>query len=187
MNCSSLHHFFTHNSTLFYTIHPFNTSGIGSKGPLLEGSPSTGRKVDVIPSGAVNLLSRKSLDGNGDGLADIEPVMEYLNKETSLESGIFGDYWCQNLVDTLNKTEELDTMVNSVSLLANWRGGSVSNQLKMVAKLMLLNVERKANRDFFYVHMVSPSILHFLLFKCLIFKVKAHKYFITFAISVGRF
>ena len=169
----------------FDTIHPFNISGIGSKGPLLEGSPSTGRKVDVIPYGAVNTLSRKSLDGNGDGLADIEPVMEYLNKETSLESGIFGDYWCQNLVDTLNKTEELDTMVNSVSLNANWRGGSVSNQLKMVAKLMLLNVERKANRDFFYVHMVSPSILHFLLFKCLIFKVKAHKHFPTFA--VGRF
>lgn len=72
--------------------------GIDNKGPIIEGNPSLGRTVNVIPSANVNTLTRLSLnDGsNGNDLSSIEDLMKYLNQETELESGVFANYWSQN-------------------------------------------------------------------------------------------
>lgn len=71
--------------------------GIGEKGPLLEGDPSLGRTVDVLPASDVNTLTRKSFTANENGLPAIEETLKYLNKETDLKtSGVFSNYWSQN-------------------------------------------------------------------------------------------
>ena len=81
--------------------------------------------------------------------------MDYLNKDSTITSGVYADYFSQNLIDTLNQTEELDTWVNGVTLNHDgWvNGNSMSQKLEMVARLMLLNEERSVNRDFFYLTM----------------------------------
>jgi uncharacterized protein (DUF1501 family) len=133
-----------------------NAIGINGKGPLIEGNPSLGRTVDVIPAGGVNLLNRVSLTGTSNDVASIESTMEYLNQETSLQkSGVFANYWSQNLVDVLNKTDVLSTMLASSQASLHNEGsysGTVGGQLKMVAKLMLLHDVRESNRDFFLLH-----------------------------------
>lgn len=128
--------------------------GIDTKGPLIEGDPSLGRTVDVIPSGAVNTLTRISLTGTDDDLGSIEDVMKALNREQTLESGVFADFWSQNLIDVVNRTEELDAWINGVTLNndALFRGSVVGSQLRMVAKMMVLNEARSVNRDMFLVH-----------------------------------
>lgn len=132
-----------------------NAIGIDEKGPIIEGNPFTGRKVEVIPSASINLLTRRSFSQpyNTD-LSAIEPVMEYLNKDSTLSSGVFADYWSQNLVDTLNKTVELNDWINNQPLVHTFSGYSVSKKLKMVAKMMMLNEERQVNKDFFYLKKV---------------------------------
>jgi len=127
-----------------------NAIGIGGKGPIIEGNPSLGRTVDVLGTGGVNLLSRRSLTDQGTDLDGIEPIMEYMNKDTSLESGVFGNYWAQNLIDTLDKSRQLDSMLDNQSLSNSFSGG-VGNQLRIVAKMILLNEAREVNRDVFMV------------------------------------
>lgn len=70
--------------------------GIDNKGPIIEGNPSLGRTVNVISSRGVNILNRLSLENTNNDLEGIEELMKYLNQETSLESGIFANYWAQN-------------------------------------------------------------------------------------------
>ena len=70
--------------------------GVDAKGPIVEGNPSLGRTVDVISSGGLNTLNRRSLTDQSNDLAVIEDLMKYLNEETSLESGVFANYWAQN-------------------------------------------------------------------------------------------
>jgi len=126
--------------------------GIDNKGPIIEGNPSLGRTVNVISSRGVNILNRLSLENTNNDLEGIEELMKYLNQETSLESGIFANYWAQNLIDVLNKTDALSEMLDDVVLETDFGSGSVARKLKMVAKLMHLNEARNVNRDVFLVH-----------------------------------
>eukprot|EP00571_Detonula_confervacea_P017647 CAMPEP_0172312770 /NCGR_PEP_ID=MMETSP1058-20130122/18549_1 /TAXON_ID=83371 /ORGANISM="Detonula confervacea, Strain CCMP 353" /LENGTH=2999 /DNA_ID=CAMNT_0013026315 /DNA_START=101 /DNA_END=9097 /DNA_ORIENTATION=+ len=133
-----------------------NAIGINGKGPILEGNPGLGRTVDVVSSSGVNTLNRHALDSTSNDLDSIKSLMEYLNEDTNLEtSGVFADYWSQNLVDVLNKTDVLSTMLssNQATLKQPYKfKSSIGRSLKVVAQLMLLNEERQVNRDVFLIH-----------------------------------
>ena len=142
-------------------------NGIDVKGPIIEGDPSLGRTVEVIPSSGVNTLSRRSLTDDNPDLASIEPLMSYLNKDTSINSGIFANYWAQNLIDTINRTEYLSALYAATTLQHdNLFKGNVGRKLSAVSKMMINHEERSVNRDVFYLnlggfdgHALSKDIL----------------------------
>ena len=131
-----------------------SANGIGGKGPMIEGNPSTGRTVDVIPHWGVNTLTRQSLTSQSNDVEGILDIMSYINEETDVASGIFANYWAQNLIDTLNKTDYLSELLSSTTLLneASFTG-SVGNKLEVVSRMILKHDEREVNRDAFYLKM----------------------------------
>ncbi len=129
-------------------------NGIGGKGPIVEGNPSLGRTVDVIPARGINTLTRISLESSADDLTSIEPMMEYLNQDTSINSGVFANFWAQNLIDTINRTEYLSALYATTSLrYSNLFTGSVGEKLGVVSKMILKNEERSVNKDVFFLDM----------------------------------
>lgn len=55
-----------------------------------------------------------------------------------------------SVIDVMNKTEELADLLDTVTLANSFPTHSTGKKLKMIAKLMKLNEERKVNRDVFY-------------------------------------
>ena len=131
-----------------------SANGIDGKGPIIEGNPATGRTVDVIPSGGVNTLTRQSLTTQDNDIAGILDIMSYMNEETDVASGIFANYWAQNLIDTLNKTDYVSNLLQSTSLMnPGLFSGSVGRKLDIISRMILKHDERKVNRDAFYISM----------------------------------
>lgn len=131
-----------------------SANGIDGKGFIIEGNPATGRTVDVIPSSGVNTLTRQSLTSQDNDIAGIQDIMSYINEETDLASGIFANYWAQNLIDTLNKTDYLSNLLGSTSLMnPSLFTGGIGSKLDVISRMILKNEERNVNRDAFYIQM----------------------------------
>ena len=119
---------------------------------------------------STSLHSISSTLAGSDAGALREP-MENINRVTSTTSGIFGNSWSQNLVNTLNMTDYLKEIIDSQPLMNEGMfSSSMGKQLRIVSKMMLLNEERKKNRDIFLVskggfdgHALSKSGLADLL------------------------
>ena len=131
-----------------------SANGIDGKGPMIEGNPSTGRTVDVIPSWGVNTLTRQSLTSQSNDIEGILDIMSYINEETDISSGIFANYWAQNLIDTLNRTDYLSELLGSTTLINDSLfTGSIGKKLDIVSRMILKHDEREVNRDAFYMTM----------------------------------
>ena len=70
-----------------------SANGIDGKGPMIEGNPSTGRTVDVIPSWGVNTLTRQSLTSQSNDIDGILDIMSYINEETDTGKDIGSCPW----------------------------------------------------------------------------------------------
>ena len=69
-------------------------------------------------------------------------------------SGIFANYWAQNLIDTLNKTDYLSELLGSTTLINdNLFTGSIGKKLDIVSRMILKQDEREVNRDAFFMMM----------------------------------
>lgn len=67
----------------------------------------------------------------------------------------------RSVIDTLNKTDVLSVMLKATNVFAEGANiGDIGSKLKMVAKLMRLNEQRKVNRDVFLVKQVSCYAHH---------------------------
>jgi len=128
-------------------------NGISTKGVLLEGNPSTGRTIDVISSGGVNTLTRRTFQAgsSANDLNSVQDDLKFLNEETTSDSGLFGNFWSQNLIDTLEKTDILSELLSSATLLnPKIFSGRLGRSLATISKLILQRESRAVNRDAFY-------------------------------------
>lgn len=134
--------------------HSVSATSIDLKSSMMEGNPLTGRSVGVVSSIGVHKLTRETFtDGQSENdLSAIEESMKFLNEESSIDSGFFADFWSQNFIDTLNKTEHLGSLLESASLLhAESFSGVFGLRLKMIAKLIIQRKARSVSRDGFYL------------------------------------
>ena len=89
-----------------------SANGIDGKGPMIEGNPSTGRTVDVIPSWGVNTLTRQSLTSQSNDIDGILDIMSYINEETDTGKDIgsevaLGTVFCAFAFPIINSSDVL--------------------------------------------------------------------------------
>lgn len=132
-----------------------SANGIDGKGFIIEGNPATGRTVDVIPSSGVNVLTRQSLKSQNNDVEGILNMMEFMNEEFDIStSGIFAQFWAQNLIDTINKTDYLSNLLSTTTLMnQDLFTGSVGRKLDIISRMIMKNEDRNVNRDAFFITM----------------------------------
>jgi hypothetical protein len=92
-------------------------------------------------------LTRQSLTSQDNDISGILDIMSYMNEEQDIASGIFANYWAQNLIDVLNKTDYLSNLLGSTSLMnPSLFTGDVGKKLDIISRMILKNEERNVNR-----------------------------------------
>ena len=84
--------------------------------------------------------------------ADLQATVEDLNGATKINSGLFGDFFSQGIVDTFNKTAELeDRLEDSISGWTYNIGGNRGDHFEQILKMIESASERGVNREAFVV------------------------------------
>ncbi len=139
--------------------HAVSATAINGRSLMIDGSPTTGRKADVMSTdGSPRIVDRNFLKGDSQQLRGF---LQSLHAETDDNSGIFGDAWSQSYVDIWNKTDALALSLRDAKLATSFsipekrNVGEISSQLELIAKLITIRNERGngINRDVFFCEM----------------------------------
>ena len=124
------------------TVSPIS---VNSLTVMLDGKPELGRNFDILPTRGINKF--KTLED-----ADLQATVEALNGATKINSGLFGDFFSQGIVDTFNKTAELEyRLEDSISGWTYNIGGNRGDHFEQILKMIESASERGVNREAFVV------------------------------------
>jgi hypothetical protein len=174
--------------------------GIDKSSEALFGNPALARATEVTGTGGAKNLYFRRMDPRG-AFADslratniMLPLRETLNRETELNSGLFGDHWSQTFVNSVAKTNSISDQTGIPHPCCTWptvpkrchvvhdcnvgvqlkqacSGGTLEPRLKEIAKLIASHEARGKNREAFVVEVggfdthSSMRVVHDRLFE----------------------
>ena len=124
---------------------PTNTFSISGQQVLLTGEPGQGPSQFIISSSGLSVFNADP------SIANMNDVIQTLNNATSVDSGFFAETWSSKLSYALEQQELLKTEVDNTVVTTSFPNTGISNQLKMVTRLMQTAEARRTKRDIFYV------------------------------------
>ena len=126
------------------TVSPISVNALTV---MLDGKPELGRNFDILPTKGINTF--EPLEDSG-----LKATVEELNGATKINSGLFGNFFSQGLVDTFNKTSELEDILEDS--LAGWSyniNGARGDHFEQVLKMIESASERGVDREAFFVEL----------------------------------
>lgn len=83
---------------------------------------------------------------------EIQDIILKLNNETIVDSGLYGEAWSENLIQSFGTNQHMQEILETVKgKLEDFPDTSLGKQLKMVSKLIATRKERGVDTDVFYV------------------------------------
>ena len=126
------------------TVSPISVNALTV---MLDGKPQLGRNFDILPKKGINTF--QPLEDSG-----LKATVEELNGATKFNSGLFGTFFSQGLVDTFNKTSELEDILEDS--LSGWSyniNGPRGDHFEQILKMIESASERGIDREAFVVEM----------------------------------
>jgi len=129
--------------------------GIDVGSLILNGDLELSRPVQVVPNTGLLPFYPKS-PSSSLGTAAMRSHFRSLNGGTDPNSGLFGDIWSQELIDTMSESLALKAAIDNEATYNkaiddNFDQSSLGRQLAMVLKLIKTRSTRQVNRDAFFV------------------------------------
>lgn len=127
---------------------PANVFSIDGQQILLSGEPGEGGTSQFVLNS--NGLAPFNTDTDP-SIANMNDLIIDLNKQTTADSGFFGETWSSKLFESLASQQMLKEQVDSTSVTTFFPGGSTSDEFEMVTRLMQTREARNSKRDTFFV------------------------------------
>jgi uncharacterized protein (DUF1501 family) len=82
---------------------------------------------------------------------DMKTTIESLNTKTEADSGVFGEFYSDNLLKSLDQNQLLYDTLAGKTTAVEFPDSSLGDQLSVVAKMIDSRIERGTDADFFFV------------------------------------
>jgi uncharacterized protein (DUF1501 family) len=125
---------------------PTNVFSIDGQQVLLSGEPGAGGPSQFVLNS--NGLAPFNTDPS---IANMNDLIIDLNKQTTADSGFFGETWSYKLFESLASQQMLKEQVDSTSVTTVFPSGSTADEFEMVTRLMQTREARNSKRDVFFV------------------------------------
>lgn len=130
-----------------YTV---TASGINGDSKSLSGDAELGRFPDVIHWSGLDEFYPKAVSSTFDKEA-MKNLFINLNNRTKVESGLFAEHWSHSFVNAIDRNENLEAALDTVTLSRSYSGSSkTATRLSMAAKIIRSRDQRQVNRDAIY-------------------------------------
>ena len=81
--------------------HAVGATAVNSRATIIDGSPTTGRLVDIMPTAGMSKVHDRDFLRRGEN-QQLRSFLEAIYADSDDNSGLFGNVWSQTFVDTWN-------------------------------------------------------------------------------------
>jgi hypothetical protein len=125
---------------------PTNLFSINGQQMFLTGELGSGPTQYILNSNGLTAFNAEP------SIANMNDVIKTLNNENTADSGFHAETWSSKLSESLNRQKSLKEKVDLTNVTTLFPlGGGISDQFKLVTRLMQTRESRGSKRDIFYV------------------------------------
>lgn len=121
---------------------------VDSKPGNLAGASATGSPIVTLDGAGINEFIKPQLTNVDATIATLNGKGESLD-----QSGLYGGVWSSILSNALEQNEDLYTILTTTTPQNQFPDGNMGDRFKLISQLITNRVERKVDRDFFFVTM----------------------------------